>query len=110
MAERSMEVDTAHLHAGADRCRDAAGAALAAAGKLAEKKPTVGMFGDFDEAHAFHEAISAAHQDHIERLHGQHRALADVSDKSRSAAHEFTARDASTADSLRAAEAGFSTL
>jgi cob(I)alamin adenosyltransferase len=105
-----MEVDTAHLHAGADRCRDAAGTALAAAGKLAEKKPAVGMFGDFDEAHAFHQAISAAHQDHIERLHGHHRALTDVGDKSRSAAHEFTARDASTADSLRAAEAGFSTL
>ncbi|MGH3643328.1 MAG: DUF2563 family protein [Mycobacterium sp.] len=69
---------------------------------MAEKKPTVGMFGDFHEAHAFHEAISAAHQDHIEQLHGHHRALTDISDKSRSAAHEFTARDASTADSLRA--------
>lgn len=110
MAEQSMEVDTAHLHAGADRCSDAAQTALAAAGKLAGKVPTVGMFGDFAEAHEFHEALSAAHQGHIEQLHGHHRALTEISDKSRSAAHEFTARDASAADSLQAAEAGFDTL
>lgn len=110
MVERSMEVDTAHLHAGAERCTDAAQTALAAAGKLAGKKPTAGMFGDFAEAHEFHEALSAAHQGHIEQLRGHHRALTDISDKSRSAAHEFTARDASSADSLRTAETGFDTL
>jgi uncharacterized protein DUF2563 len=105
MAAGSMEVDPTHLHAGADRCSDAAAAAMGAAGKLAGKKPTAGIFGDFGEAHAFHEAISAAHQDHIEKLHGHHRALTDLGDKSRSAAHEFTVRDASAADSLRGAGA-----
>lgn len=105
-----MEVDTAHLHAGADRCSDAAQTASAAAGKLAGKEPAAGMFGDFAEAHEFHEAVSAAHQDHIEQLYGHHRALTDISDESHSAAHEFTARDASTADSLRAVETGFDTL
>ena len=33
MAAESMEVDSTHLHAGADRCSDAAGTATAAAGK-----------------------------------------------------------------------------
>jgi len=109
VAERSMEVDTAHLHAAADRCEDAARMALAAADKLAGKQPTAGMFGDFDEAHGFHRAIAAAHQGHIEQFSSHHRALSGISDKSRSAAYEFTARDGSTADSLRATEAGFGT-
>lgn len=107
MAERSMEIDTAHLHAGADRCGEAADTALAAAGKLAEKKPTAGMFGDFDEAHEFHGALTAAHQGHVEQLHGHHRALTDVGDKSRSGAEQFTAQDASSADSIRTAGSGF---
>lgn len=110
MAEHSMEVDTTHLHAGAERCSDAAQTALTAAGKLAAKQPTAGMFGDFAEAHAFHEAVSAAHQDHIEQLNGHHRALTDIGDKSRTGADTFTARDASSADSLQAAEADIAAL
>jgi hypothetical protein len=101
-----MEVDPTHLHAGADRCGDAAEMSMAAAGKLAAKKPTAGIFGDFGEAHAFHDAISTAHQNHVEQLHGHHRALTVISDRSRTAAYEFTAVDGSASDSLRAAEAG----
>ena len=106
MAEQSMEVDTVHLHAGADRCGDAADTALAAAGKLAGKEPTSGMFGDFAEAHEFHAAVSSAHRGHVEQLQEHHRALNDIGDKSRSAANQFTTTDASSADTLRAAEAG----
>ena len=107
MSGSSMEVDSPHLHAGAERCSDAAWAARAAAGRLAETRPMVGMFGDFDQAHSFHRAVSAAHQAHIEQLRAHHRALSDISDKSRSGADEFTARDASIADSLCATESGF---
>lgn len=110
MTMQGMEVDAAHLHAGADRCSDAARTAQAAAGKLAGKGPAAGMFGAFAEANAFHAAVSAARQNHIEQLHDHHRALTDISDKSRSGAEKFSARDASTADSLRAAEAGFDAL
>lgn len=107
MAGRRMEVDTTHLHAGADRCGDAADTALAAAGKLAEKKPPTGMFGDFDEAHEFHGALTAAHQGHVEQLHDHHRALTDVGDKSRSGAEQFTAQDAASGEAVRTAGAGF---
>lgn len=110
MAESSMEVDTVHLHAGADRCNDAAGTALAAAGNLAQKKPTMGMFGNLDEANDFHQTVSAAHQSQVEQLHAHHRALTDISDKSRSGAGEFAAGDATNADSLRAAESGFDAI
>lgn len=104
MAGRDMEVDP-HLHAGADRCIDAAEAALAGAGKLEGKQPAVGIFGDFAAAHAFHEVLSTTHAAHVDRMQGHHRALTDVSDKSRSAANGFIAQDVSSAGSLRAAEA-----
>ena len=107
MPERSMEVETAHRHAGADRCGDAADTALAASGKLAEQKPVAGMFGDFDEAHEFHGALTAAHQAHVEQLHDHHRALTDIGDKSRSGAEQFTAQDASSGEAVRAAGSGF---
>ena len=41
MGEHSMEVDPAHLHAGATRCHEAAETALNAAGKLDAKWRTV---------------------------------------------------------------------
>ena len=106
MSGRSMEVNPAHLHAGADRCVDAADTALAGAGKLEGKRPAAGIFGDFAAAHDFHEALSTSHSAHVEQLQDHHRSLTDVSTKSRSAANEFIARDASSADSVRAAEAG----
>ncbi|WP_214091734.1 DUF2563 family protein [Mycolicibacter acidiphilus] len=104
-----MEVDTAHLQAGAGRCGDAAQTASTAAGNLAGKKPAAGIFGDFAEAHAFHQAVSAAHQGHVEQLQSHHHTLTDIGDKSLSGAQAFTARDTASADSLRAAETGFGT-
>jgi hypothetical protein len=101
-----MELDTEQLRAGANHCQDAAGMATSAAGKLADKTPAEGIFGDFAEARAFHGALSAVHQDHVERMRGHDRALTEISDKSRSAAVQFTAGDVSSADALRAAGAG----
>ena len=105
MGEGSMEVDTTHLHAGATRCHEAAETALNAAGKLDAKKPAAGMFGDFDEAHDFHQALTTAHQGHVEQLQGHHRSLTDIGEKSHSGANAFTAAEASNAETLRAAEA-----
>lgn len=110
MAVHSLEVDVTHLHAGADRCVDAAGIALSGAGNFESKSPTTGMFGDFPAAHAFHGALATAHQSHVERLQGHHRSLTDISDKSRAAADQFTAQDASGAESLRAAEASIDSV
>lgn len=106
----SMEVDATHLHAGADRCADAAATALKAAGKLADKAPKSGMFGDFAAAHEFHAALSAAHQAHVEKLQGHHRELIDIGYKSRSGANSFTAQDADGADSVRAVGSAFDGL
>jgi hypothetical protein len=62
VAEASMTVDTHLLTAGAARCGDAAGMAVAGAKKLADKSPSARIFGDFAEAYAFHDAVAAAHQ------------------------------------------------
>jgi uncharacterized protein DUF2563 len=110
MAVHTLEVDATHLHAGAERCVDAAGIAMAGAGNLEGKSPTAGMFGDFPAAHAFHGALATAHQAHVDRLHDHHRALTDIGDKSRSAAYEFTARDVAEADSVHAAETRFDSI
>jgi hypothetical protein len=102
-----MKIDTDLLTAGSARCGDAAGMAVTGAKKLADKSPSAGIFGDFAEAHAFHDAVSAAHQGHVEQLFEHHRALTTVGEKGHTAANTFTATDTSGADSLRAAEAGF---
>jgi hypothetical protein len=106
MTGRGMEVDTDHLHTGADRCIDAASTALAAAGKLAETKPPAGMFGDFEAAQSFHRVVAQAHEAHVDQLHAHHRNLTGVGDKSRSGADQFTAGDAASADAFKAAVAG----
>jgi hypothetical protein len=110
MAEQRMDVDTAHLRAGALRCGDAAVTALAAAGKLAEANPVAGVFGDFPEAHAFHRALLVAHRGHVDALRGHHRALTEIADKTHHATDAFVAQDASAADSVRATTAGFDGL
>jgi hypothetical protein len=102
-----MEVDTAHLHAGADRCGDAAATASAAAGRLADSKPQPGVFGDFAEAHALHQAVARAHQGHVELLRTHHRVLSGIGEKSRAGAELFSANDASYADAVQDAAAGF---
>jgi hypothetical protein len=102
-----MTVDTHLLTAGAARCGDAAGMAVAGAKKLADKLPSAGIFGDFAEAYAFHDAVAAAHQGHVEQLLEHHRVLTTVGENCHTAANTFTATDTAGADSLRTAEAGF---
>ena len=77
-----------------------------AAARLAEKMPLAGMFGDFEAAQSYHRAVAQAREAHIDQLNAHHRDLTGIGDKSRSGAHQFTAGDASSADTLKAAEAG----
>ncbi|MCX2710693.1 DUF2563 family protein [Mycolicibacterium sp. J2] len=107
MTGHGMEVDTAHLEAGADRCSDAAATAATAAGRLADRKPQPGIFGDFAEAHAFLQSLSQAHQGHVETLQTHHRVVSGIGEKGRSGAQLFTAHDASSADAIQNAAAGF---
>lgn len=98
-----MEVDTHTLRFGADRCAEAAGMARAGGNKLASAAPMSGIFGDFSEAHAFHQAVSSAHQGHVERPNGHDHALTMVSDKGHQAAAVFVATDSQSAEAIEAA-------
>ena len=97
-----MFVDPGMLRLGAKESHRAGGHALDGADRLAREQLAAGMFGDFAAADAFHEALSAAHAEHVKNLHAQYEALAAVGAKANYAAAEFTAMDERGAEQLRA--------
>jgi hypothetical protein len=96
-----MRVDTTMLHSGADESRRASDHAGDGANALSGTPPTAGMFGDFEAADAFHEAISAAHAAHVKSLESHRDTLDDVGSKSHRVANTFTAMDDNNAKVLR---------
>jgi hypothetical protein len=103
MSEGQIEVNTGELGVGVESCQYAAGSARKAADRLGEAIVPSGVFGDFAEAHSFHNAMSAAHRAHQEQLHAHHSKLMGLSDKAKTAAKAFTNIDESAADEIDAA-------
>lgn len=97
-----MFVDPAMLRSGAAEMRGASEHAQAGAARLNQTTVTTGIFGCFGAADVFHNAISAAHTEHITTLNGHCRSLSDVGDKAHHAAREFTGMDQHNAAQLRA--------
>lgn len=104
-----MFVDPAMLRSGAVDTRGASEHAHAGATRLNRTAVTAGIFGAFGAADAFHNAISAAHTEHITTLTDHRRTLADVGDKAHHAAREFTSMDQHNAAQLRAVRCNSST-
>lgn len=98
----TMFVDPGLLRQGASESHRAGGHARDGADHLARGPLAPGMFGDFAAAEAFHEALSAAHAEHVQSLQTHHETLADVGTKAHYAAGEFTAMDECGAEQLRA--------
>jgi hypothetical protein len=103
MSGGKMEVNTEHMLGGGDSCTYAADAARKGAERLARETIERNIFGDFDAGHQFHSAISAAHQDHIERLNGHDTALTNLSGHAKDAAQSFTTTDDAGGDGINAA-------
>ncbi|RRR47151.1 DUF2563 family protein [Mycolicibacter terrae] len=97
-----MFVDPAMLRSGAADTHSAGAHAQAGATLLNQTSVAAGIFGGFGAADVFHNAISAAHTEHITTLSGHRRTLADVGDKAHHAAREFTGMDQRNAAQLRA--------
>ena len=95
-----MEVDTEHMLSGSDSCTYAANAARHGAERLSRETIEQNIFGDFDAGHQFHSAISAAHQEHVERLSGHDAALTNLSGRAKDAAHLFTGTDEAGGDGI----------
>ncbi|ORV62745.1 hypothetical protein AWC03_06250 [Mycobacterium europaeum] len=101
-----MFVDTALLHSGGNESHRAGGHAQEGADQLARGPLASGMFGDFAAADSFHEAVTAAHTQHVQNLQGHKQTLTDVGAKAHVAAKRFTSMDQQNASEMRAMRPG----
>lgn len=96
-----MRVNPAMLHLGADDSNRASDHAGDGADALSAATPTAGMFGDFEAADAFNEAIVAAHAAHVAALQTHRDTLRDLGTRTHQAAYAFTAMEDHNAKVLR---------
>lgn len=96
-----MRVDTEMLHSGAAESHRAGDHAQDGANQLSGAGLTDGMFGEFEGAEAFHEAISTAHATHVKALESHSETLRDLGTKTHQAAYTFTATEDHSAKVLR---------
>jgi hypothetical protein len=96
-----VRVDPAMLHSGADESHRASEHAAEGANALSGAPPLAGMFGAFEAAEAFHEAITVAHSEHVKALESHRDTLQDLGTKTHHAAYTFTAMDDHNAKVLR---------
>ena len=104
-----MFVDTGMLHSGAHLCHHASGHAQEGATQLARGPLLSGMFGQFWAAETFHEALTAAHAQHLRDSQIQHEALTALGDKANQAGAEFIRTEQSNAAQLRMLRCGSAT-
>ena len=89
-----MRVEPDVLKDGADVARSAGQMARTGADALAQAAIPAGMFGDFDEAHAFQSELTAGHASHVRAMRGNHRSLTGIGNKVTDAATSFETTEA----------------
>ena len=97
-----MFVDTELLRSGANESHRAGGHAQEGADRLARGPVMPGMFGEFAAAEEFHDAVRAAHTQHVKTLQAHQEALTEVGSKAHLAANGFANMDAHNAAAERA--------
>jgi hypothetical protein len=97
-----MFVDTDLLHSGANVSHRAGGHAQDGADQLSRGPLLSGMFGGFPAAETFHDAVSAAHAQHVKNLQTHQQTLTDLGRKAHFAANGFTDVDDRNAAKMRA--------
>jgi Protein of unknown function (DUF2563) len=97
-----MFVDPSLLRTGGNTSRRAGGHAQEGADHLARGPLSSGMFGEFDAAEAFHEAVSSAHTQHVANLQAHHQSLTAIGHNAHSTAAAFTNMDDGNAEEMRA--------
>jgi hypothetical protein len=103
-----MFVDTDLLRMGADFSQSAGANAQRGADRLASTQPTAGIFGDFDAAHGFHQALCRAHDSHVTTLQGHRAEFDSLAEKATTAAAVFTKQDQTSGSALDSAGREFS--
>ncbi|CQD15629.1 hypothetical protein BN1232_03354 [Mycobacterium lentiflavum] len=97
-----MFVDTGLLHSGGSQTQRAGGHAQDAADRLSRGPVISGMFGDFDAADAFHNAVSVAHGKQVKNLQAHGETLIDIGGKAHKAAAGFTEMEERNTAQVRA--------
>jgi Protein of unknown function (DUF2563) len=97
-----MFVDTDLLHSGANEAHRAGGHAQDGADQLSRGPLLPGMFGGFPAAEIFHEAVRAAHGQHVKNLQAHQETLTELGRKAHFAADGFTDIDDRNAAKMRA--------
>ncbi|WP_083452831.1 DUF2563 family protein [Mycolicibacterium goodii] len=102
-----MFVDSALLRMGAGFSRSASEIAKDGAAELSETVLPAGIFGDFEEAHAYHNSLTRAQEGHVDTLRAHCTELALLSEKADTAAATFVAEDEAGECSIEAAGTRF---
>jgi Protein of unknown function (DUF2563) len=95
-----MYVNTEGLHAGATSSYGAADHVRDASGTLSRASVASGIFGDFDAADSFHEALSDAHASHVTLTNTYSEQLGIIGDKAHRAAADFREMESNNKDRL----------
>ncbi len=94
------------LVGGGAACGHAAGAAQMGAERLGGASAAATVFGDFSEARQFHGAVTAARDDHHNRLAEHQRALTAYVARANESAQVFTGTDRRNAAAITDTTAG----
>jgi hypothetical protein len=104
-----VHVDFEHMRAGGNGSYNAAWVARDGADKFSRVAVDSGIFGDFPEAGTFHEALTASHADHVDRMRGHEATLDKLGAKVHEAADRFGAMEDHNESMLQALRCTLST-
>lgn len=96
-----MFVNPAEMRTGANTSFKAADHANDGAGYLRRASVNSGIFGDFDAAEEFHEAVSAAQSRHTDLLNKHSEVLDQLGNNAHQAASGFAEMDGHNSEQLR---------
>jgi hypothetical protein len=103
-----MFVNTGMPHSGATESHHAGEHGKDGANRLTGISLSAGMFGDFDAAQDFHEAVDAGRARHTKNLCGRQKPLRNIATKANWAA-PFTEADDHNANALRDMQCSYNT-
>ncbi len=98
-----MIVDTDLLRMGAEFSQSAGAIVQRGADKFASTPVKSGVFGDFDAARGFHQALCRAHDVHVSTMNGHRTAFEALASDANTAAAIFQHEDEASGSALHAA-------
>lgn len=98
-----MFVDTGLLRMGAEFSKSAGDIVKRGANEFSSTALPAGIFGDFDVAHDFHQALRSAHETQVTTMQSHYSRFEGLAEKAEVGAAAFAAQDEASKTALRAA-------